>query len=325
MIDVAKILTRLGIVYDEVGHDYRTACWFHEENHPSMSINKEGGYYHCFSCQRSGNIFTMLDDFLNLSGVEALHYLSNFDAQADTEEEEAERYDLMREKFEKRNSDQPSLRIIVHLPQHRLIESHPYLEKRGFNSSEILEWGMGEVEEKPYVGWIIIPIYQGNKLRNYFMRSPYNSRKLYGKYPRKDILVGIATASDIDKPIYVVEGIFDMIFLRRAGVQVVASLSNRIHSELLTPLQLAKLKEYKHVVIVPDADNPGLQLVKDAIPLLNAGVKVGVCTLPEGKKDTAECTVRELFMVINNEQSILDFISQERYILWQLNNLQKSS
>lgn len=324
MINVAKVLDVLGIVYEEIGEDYRTFCWFHEEKHPSMSIHKEGGYYHCFSCKRSGNIFTILKDFLKVEGIDALQYLSSFETQIDNEDVEEERYKLMIEKFSIRSKYKHSQRIIVQLPQYKLITEHPYLTKRGFTSFEILEWKMGEVVEKPYVGWVIIPIYQNKKLRNYFLRSPYNSRKLYGKYPRKDILVGLDSASDLNKPIYVVEGIFDMIFLRRTGVQVVAALSNRLHHELLDVLQLNKLKEYKHVVVVPDADNPGLQLVKDVLPLLNNGVTVGVCNLPEGKKDTAECSVRELFNVIKSEENILNFITKERYLFWNFENIIKS-
>ena len=115
MIDVAKILDRLGISYEDIGDDYRTECWFHEEGHPSMSIHKEGGYYHCFSCNRKGNVFTMLKDFLGKTGIEALQYLSSFDTQAESEEEEEKLADAMQEKFESRSTYKLPVRIILFL------------------------------------------------------------------------------------------------------------------------------------------------------------------------------------------------------------------
>lgn len=315
MVDVGKLLDQLGIPYQEIGNDYRTKCWFHEEKNPSMSIDKEGGYYHCFSCKRSGTVFSILNHFLGVAGVDALRYLGSMDTVPTTKEEEKERYEKLKEEVELRGPlNQISRRIIVDLPKHKMLESHPYLEKRGITREEIKEWQISKVIEQPYDGWIMIPIYKYGKLRNYFLRSPFDNRKLYGKYPVADLLVGLDTASDLFKPIYVVEGIFDMIFLRRTGVQVVAALTNRLYSntsklqsELLNDKQLELLRKFEHVVIVPDTDDPGYQLVKDALNLSTSS-KVGVCKLPQQRKDAAECSLRELFQIVKSEKPIEDYI-----------------
>ena len=309
MIKVSDILEDIGLVYKEVGGDYRVSCWFHEEKDPSMYINKELGYFHCFSCHTAGNIFSLISHHLNLEGVEILKYLNSYTKGKTTEE----LYTKLQETVHRAKTKKSVTRKLIECPQHNLLVAHAYLEKRGFTTEEIQEWKMGEVTETIYKGWIVIPIYQGGNLRTYFLRSPYNSRKLYGKFPRKDILVGLDSAQDVSQPIYVVEGIFDMIYLRRARVQAVAALSNRLYKE-----QLEILKGYKHIVIIPDNDEPGRQLVKDALPLLYSS-KVSVGSVPDSKKDIAECSLEEIISVIYREQDIIKFIV--RYKKWNLEQL----
>jgi DNA primase len=305
VIAVSKILDKIGIVYKDMGTFYRTKCWYHEETKPSMSIHKEGAYFHCFSCGRSGSIFSLLDVFLGLGYIEAVKYLSGIDdGKTLSKEEEAEEFEKFKDIYRKRDPNRPTERIIVQPLLHKAITAHPYLTKRGVLPEEIAEWKMGEVTEKPYIGWIYIPVYQNGKLRNYFLRDTNSSRKRYGKYYRKDILFGLDSATDVDKPLYIVEGIFDMIFLRRTGVQVVAALSNRLDKK-----QLDKLKRYNKVVIVPDNDenNAGFYLVKNALSLIYE-TEVGVCILPEGRKDAAECSIRELLFTIRNEVPIINYV-----------------
>jgi DNA primase len=313
MIKVSDILDNIGIPYKETGNSYKVKCWFHDETKPSMSIHREIGMYHCFSCHESGNIFKLIDHHLNLTGIEALKYLSKLSSGGNSEED---RFETAKQCLLKRTLIKKEETQVIEIPYNMKLESHPYLRNRGFSPKETQEWEMGQVIVSPYKGWIVIPIYQNGILRNYFLRNPFGSNKLYGRYSRKDILFGIESADDSEQPIYLVEGIFDMIALRRVGVQAVATLSNRLHeSKGNEVLQLEKLKIYKKVVIVPDNDSspnkPGYQLVKDALPLTNSS-EVCVCSLPHNKKDTAECTLDELKQTITNEMNIIDFIIKER-------------
>jgi DNA primase len=313
MIKVSDILNDIGIPYKEAGNSYKVKCWFHDETKPSMSIHREIGMYHCFSCHESGNIFKLIDHHLNLTGIEALKYLSKLSSGGNSDED---KFEVAKQSLLKRTLVKREETPIVEIPAYSKLESHPYLRNRGFSSKEVQEWEMGQVTVSPHKGWIIIPIYQNGILRNFFLRNPSGSNKLYGKYPRKDILFGIESADDSEQPIYIVEGIFDMIALRRTGVQAIAALSNRLYeSKGNDVLQIEKLKIYKKVIIVPDNDpspnKPGFQLVKDALALINS-TEVGVCQVPNHRKDTADCTLDELKQTIGNEMNIIDFIIKER-------------
>lgn len=309
MIDVAHFLDKLSVPYKELGKDLKLKCFFHEDKNPSFSISKEEGLWHCFSCKRSGNIYTLIYELTGAHGIEAISMVKEIEKSESEEDRiKAQLVDAITPK-EISNVD-------VITPQYIPIQTHPYLINRGFTELEIMEWYMGQVVESPYVGWIIIPIYQYGKLQNYFMRSTMANRKLYGKYSIKHVLAGLDSAGNKDEPLYIVEGIFDMIFLRRVGVQVIASLTNRLYEP-----HLDILRQYKHIVLIPDNDAPGWELVDNASVLIYDVPRLGVSTIPNGKKDTAECTNRELMSIINNEVRLIDFISREEFIRWKLQRL----
>lgn len=51
-------------------------CPFHKETAPSFQVNAERGFFHCFGCKESGDVFSFLMKRDGLSFVEALHTLA---------------------------------------------------------------------------------------------------------------------------------------------------------------------------------------------------------------------------------------------------------
>lgn len=56
-----------------VGH-----CPFHQDNTPSFSVNPEKQFFYCFSCHRSGNVFSFLQQYHHLSFPEAVDEVAKF-------------------------------------------------------------------------------------------------------------------------------------------------------------------------------------------------------------------------------------------------------
>ena len=54
------------------GKNYFGVCPFHEDHSPSMSVSEEKQIYKCFSCGASGNVFTFVKDYENVSFIEAV-------------------------------------------------------------------------------------------------------------------------------------------------------------------------------------------------------------------------------------------------------------
>ncbi len=58
------------------GKNYFGVCPFHEDHSPSMSVSEEKQIYKCFSCGATGNVFTFVENFLNVSFAEAVEIIA---------------------------------------------------------------------------------------------------------------------------------------------------------------------------------------------------------------------------------------------------------
>ena len=54
------------------GKNYFGVCPFHDDHSPSMSVSKEIQIYTCFSCGATGNVFKFIEDYENISFMEAV-------------------------------------------------------------------------------------------------------------------------------------------------------------------------------------------------------------------------------------------------------------
>ena len=54
------------------GKNYFGVCPFHDDHSPSMSVAEDKQIYKCFSCGESGNVFTFLEKYENISFLEAV-------------------------------------------------------------------------------------------------------------------------------------------------------------------------------------------------------------------------------------------------------------
>ncbi len=57
------------------GRSYMAICPFHQEKSPSMSLDPGRGLYHCFGCQKGGDVFTFLQETQGLDFNEAIEEL----------------------------------------------------------------------------------------------------------------------------------------------------------------------------------------------------------------------------------------------------------
>lgn len=314
MLEVTRLLKELGVEFKQASRDeVVTRCWNpnHRDSTPSLNINLETGVFHCLGCHIKGNLLTIINHHTGLTGWDSQLFLKEFIHGGFTDEQIT---DHLHEELKKRKKEPNLVRTIIDIPSHIRINTHPYLEQRGILPLEIKEWKMGVVHENfstpnyKYNGWIIIPIFFQGMLRNYFLRSTTNNGKIYGAYPRTDILFGLDSCTKYEQPLYIVEGIFDMIYFRRTRAQCVAALSNR-----LLPEQREHLKKYKKIVIVPDNDDPGMWLVYDAKELIH-NVEISVVYTPQ--HDSASCTLDELLESRYYELPIEEVIISRRYQEW---------
>ena len=54
------------------GRNYLCVCPFHDDHSPSMSVSEEKQIYKCFSCGNTGNVFTFVENYENVSFLESV-------------------------------------------------------------------------------------------------------------------------------------------------------------------------------------------------------------------------------------------------------------
>lgn len=64
------------VVLRKTGHTYKGLCPFHSERTPSFHVNEAKQFYHCFGCQRHGDIFQFVIEQDGVSFPEAVEILA---------------------------------------------------------------------------------------------------------------------------------------------------------------------------------------------------------------------------------------------------------
>ncbi|OGH11183.1 MAG: DNA primase [Candidatus Levybacteria bacterium RIFCSPHIGHO2_01_FULL_36_15] len=85
MDDVEKIKQKIDIVdlisehltLKKTGRNFKANCPFHSEKTPSFVVSPERQIWHCFGCQKGGDIFTFLMEYEKTDFPESLKYLAD--------------------------------------------------------------------------------------------------------------------------------------------------------------------------------------------------------------------------------------------------------
>jgi DNA primase len=140
--DIVEIVGEF-VQLKKAGREYKANCPFHEERTPSFYVIPAKGFYNCFGCAKSGDVFTFVMERLGLDFVEAVKHVA---ARAGVE---------VREVARDREEDDPN-RPLWELNafaadwfQRRLLddeagaEARAYLEARGVGAEAVERFGLG--------------------------------------------------------------------------------------------------------------------------------------------------------------------------------------
>ena len=156
-----------------------------------------------------------------------------------------------------------------------------WLNQRGLTDATVKLW---ELRWQPHVERLIIPIrdlkgrlvglsgraMNGEKPKFKHSHHFHKTHYLYGEhfFPQRGMDTG-----------YVVEGFFDVMYLRQYGYPAVAVMGSSAG-----PLQRLKISKFmRSVVIVPDGDAPGYEAARRLQGELGTVLPVRVAAVPEGK------------------------------------------
>jgi len=303
-----KILVELLGEYYRSNEEYLFSCPFCKHYKRKLSINIAKGKFKCWICDSHGkSIYYLIRRFGNYSqkqqwqSFENHVEISEFDNifQEKVEEEQIQRIKLPKEYIclAKKN-----------LPLDSKMAMN-YLKERKIFKEDILRWKIGYCTDGEYRNRIIIPSFNRDGYCDYFVARSYTKDWLkYKNPPASKNIIFNELVVDWDKPITLVEGIFDAINAENSIPLLGSTLS--VYSRLFKAILTHSKRVY--VALDKDAEKKALSIV---YALISHGVEVYKIDT-SGYEDVGEMTKEEFkrrkdtAMLFDSKALLIQKISQ---------------
>ena len=272
-MNVIDVLQSRQITYKEAGKDYLIKCLNpeHDDNNPSMRVDKVTGIYHCFSCGHKGNIFYKFGADPNVIDIEI-----------------ARLQDKIRDMLSSTNLSIPA-DAVPFCREYRGISPETYMQVHAFTSTQ----------EDEFRGRLMFPLYdiRGN-IKLFVGRDLHSELKSkYLFYPKHASPPLFPAHPEIWKnSLIIVEGIFDALNLMDKGCYnvVCAFGTHTLLKNFQTKLAHFQILGVNKYYIMFDGDKAGWEANKKLEEtLLKNGINAERIDLPEGK-DPGDLTDEEI-------------------------------
>ena len=283
-VDIAVLLGALenilGKMYKKARGNYAAICPFCHHRKPKLEINLNPnspsyGYWNCWVCQTKGRSIRSLLKHLNVSPEEARDVLQLVKPGEIEQYQRSSRILTLPEEFQPLGRED-----FISFEAKR---AKGYLYARGLTDNDFVKYNIGYCVDGKYEDSIIIPSYDEHNRLNYFISRSLNPNA-FQKYKnpdvQKDSIIFWENLINWDKPIILVEGVFDALAVRRNCVPL---LGKTISSALMTKIIENPVPE---IYIALDSDALKAALVH-CETFLNMGKKVYLVR-PEAKDPSDE-------------------------------------
>ncbi|MGB9858093.1 MAG: DNA primase [Dictyoglomaceae bacterium] len=345
-INIVDIISRY-VNLKRSGKNFVGLCPFHLERTPSFYVSPEKGLYHCFGCGASGDVFSFLMNYRNISFMEALEELSQevgleipkkekkeskeYNVYLEIIKATAEFYSLYlkskygnegKEYLRKRNiKPQTQDEFLLGLSPKNPSLLYRYLLKKGFSEQDILKnkilYKIKDEWKDLFSGRLIFPIMNHKgKIMGFGARTLTQEEPKYINSPestffnKREILYALYQGKERIKKenkVLLVEGYMDAISLHQEGIDFAVASLGTS----FTSSQAKLLKSFTdNVIIGYDQDFAGFQAGKRALSILELeGFKVYWLLLPPDFKDPDE------FIQKNSKEKFIKLIEESKEAL----------
>lgn len=305
------------------GKNYFGICPFHDDHTPSMSVSEERQIYTCFVCGATGNVFSFLRDYENISFMEAVNKVANMSGiKIDDRINIVKRYDKeykiydLALKFYKNNlKSENGKNAKIYLHNRGITDDiinefdigvsfndnnlSKLLISKNYSEKMLVDIGISNVKDEVFDIFrnrIMFPIHDPNgnpvafsaRIYNNEVESKYINTKETYIFKKGEILFNYHRAR-IDakkkKSLILCEGQMDAIRIFSSGVKnVVATMGTALTKEHIKLIKKLNCK----VILNMDSDKAGINAAKINGDLLKQNdIDVYVVTL-SGAKDPDE-------------------------------------
>ena len=267
-----------------------------------LSIVIETGVYHCWVCEAKGkNISRFVQ--ANCKNYKDIEKVRQFFGN----------------KLEKENAPEAQEKILSLPDDFRLIAlsnsvsskyTKSYLEKRGFNQSDLYKFKAGYSLKYGFKNRVIFPSFDKDFNLNFYVTRTCDDSITFAKYKncdasKKDIIFN-EYLIDWKKPIIIVEGIFDAL---AAGENAIPILGSWIDKNYLLFRRIVENKSEVVLALDPDVRDKEIKIARS---LFQHGISV---RLPkERNKDLGDMSKKEVKNLINNAKHF-DNMERMRYLI----------
>lgn len=298
MNEFVKVLEHYGLFLDSPV--YKVLCPFHKDKNPSLQINVDKGYFHCYGCEAHGGPLELISYFEpGLNKLQANIKLQEItqrgnktpfkalDAQVITTKRLSQKQAVTQarayyESLPDPNWYKPRDNQVIH---EETLTCRQYMKSRGFSNRLLTDIGAKPSLNPNYP--IIFPLVENEVFRGYVLRTfdpeIENKRKyLYNTGFRRQLT--LPGKYDKQKPIILVEGYLDCLKGLQLGFKNVAALLGW----KISKKQLNKIKR-KHITTIicaldnDEAGNKGYTYLKQICKA--EGITVYRLNYPNNVKD----------------------------------------
>jgi DNA primase len=193
------------------------------DNKGNLEINLNKFVYHCWSCDISGPLGRIFDDY----GTKAQKKVYDLIKPEELKQEDIKRPKLrLPEGYTTFQDSNP--RFIPHM------EAYRYLQSRGITDEMIERFKIGYTVSGDFAYRIIVPSFNKEGVLNYFTARSFVPKKMKYKNPPvpKDEIIFGENNIDWERDIYVCEGVFDSFFLDNPIVMLGKKISELMFSAI---------------------------------------------------------------------------------------------
>jgi DNA primase len=337
------------------GGNFKACCPLHGEKTPSFVVSSRKQIYHCFGCGAGGDAIKFVQEYKNLSFVEAC-------------EEIAEQYNFALQHENNQNSKATDhkrlLEAMSRFYEQNLSEEHrEYLHKRGVSDESIAKFGIGyagrtdaqikhltqnffslqdavevgilandgERRYARFINRIVFPITSHtDKIVGFSGRilegdgAKYLNSPATCYFDKSRLFYGYGQAKDAiysKGTIVVAEGQIDVVMLHQAGIKTaVATLGTALTEHHIPLIKKANAR----VLLAYDGDSAGVNAAfKAAVLLSQHEVDGGVVLFPQGLDPAdmvAQGRVEELISILKKPSQLVKFVLEHITLKYNLQN-----
>lgn len=144
-LDIVQVIQEY-VPLKKTGANYKACCPFHGEKSPSFMVHKERQIWHCFGCNKGGDVFSFLQEIENIEFPEALKILAD---KAGVTLQNSRSEVNKGEKNRLIDINTWAARFyhqVLKLPATQ--DARNYLKNRGLKTETIVQWKIGFVPDK---------------------------------------------------------------------------------------------------------------------------------------------------------------------------------